>query len=328
MRQNEFVAVSTDKVLLVPYDRRHVLTYHGWMEDPAIQEATASERLTLEEEYENQESWRASHDKMTFIVCQPLPPLSSITNESHSEPMLDPKTGRGTIQAGIVDTPDKMVGDINLFLSPCEDDDEEEQLRPRDNTGVVTKQSVGEVDIMIANTRNQGKGIGKAAVLAFLGYIGRHLGEILREYYYQGQGQGQPTQTTPTRTDSASDSSSSILKPNIYSTDSDPDQIAANGNRLATHGMTDRENLETEQQTVVKLELHSLVAKINQTNERSIALFKSLGFEQEGDGPNFFGEVKLVLPFAKFTTRFSNYSISQAPPWYQELGYVRAGEEG
>ncbi|KAK4217114.1 GNAT domain-containing protein [Rhypophila decipiens] len=279
MRQNEFVAVSTDKVLLVPYDRRHVLTYHGWMEDPAIQEATASERLTLEEEYENQESWRASHDKMTFIVCQPLPSLSSITNGSHSEPMLDPKTGRETIQAGIVDTPDKMVGDINLFLSPCEDDEEEEQHPPRNNTGVITKQFVGEVDIMIANAQNQGRGIGKAAVLAFLGYIGRHLGEILREYYYQDQ--------------------------------------------------TDQESrLETKQQTVVKLELHSLVAKINQTNERSIALFKSLGFEQEGDGPNFFGEVKLVLPFAKFTTGFSNYSISQAPPWYKELGYVRAGEEG
>ncbi len=27
-------AVSTDRILLVPYDRRHVLQYHAWMEDP------------------------------------------------------------------------------------------------------------------------------------------------------------------------------------------------------------------------------------------------------------------------------------------------------
>jgi hypothetical protein len=41
-----------------------------------MQEATASERLTLEEEYENQESWRASHDKLTFIICEPHPGVS------------------------------------------------------------------------------------------------------------------------------------------------------------------------------------------------------------------------------------------------------------
>jgi hypothetical protein len=33
---------------LVPYRAAHVLQYHAWMEDPAIQEATASEPLSLE----------------------------------------------------------------------------------------------------------------------------------------------------------------------------------------------------------------------------------------------------------------------------------------
>lgn len=40
--------------------------------------------------------------------------------------------------------------------------------------------------------------------------------------------------------------------------------------------------------------LKSLMAKIKATNAHSIALFKSLGFEQEGD-VNYFGEIKLVL---------------------------------
>lgn len=32
----------------------HVPRYHEWMSDPAVREATASEELTLEEEYEMQ----------------------------------------------------------------------------------------------------------------------------------------------------------------------------------------------------------------------------------------------------------------------------------
>jgi RimJ/RimL family protein N-acetyltransferase len=33
--------------------------------------------------------------------------------------------------------------------------------------------------------------------------------------------------------------------------------------------------------------------KINQRNQRSIALFESVGFKMVGDGPNYFGEVEL-----------------------------------
>lgn len=46
-----------DLVALVPYKPEHVLRYHEWMKSPFLQEMTASEPLTLEEEYEMQQSW-------------------------------------------------------------------------------------------------------------------------------------------------------------------------------------------------------------------------------------------------------------------------------
>jgi RimJ/RimL family protein N-acetyltransferase len=199
----------------------------------AIQEATASERLTLEEEYENQESWRASHDKLTFIICQPL-------QAGDSDGI--------SIQAGIPDAPEKMVGDVNLFLYPYEDEDDEAL------PSATPEFCVGEVDIMIADQLHRGKGLGRAVVQAFLQYMHRHLNEIMREY---AEDKDMPT---PPR-------------------------------------------------------LKLLMAKINQTNAKSVALFKSLGFEQEGD-VNYFGEVKLVLQ------HLENFA-AEVPEGYTELVYSR-----
>ncbi|KAH6840897.1 GNAT domain-containing protein [Chaetomium sp. MPI-CAGE-AT-0009] len=241
MRLNESTAVSTTRALLVPYDRRHVPTYHAWMEDPAIQEATASEPLTLEEEYENQESWRASHDKLTFIVCEPLP----TTTTTSSTP----------VQAGGADSPERMVGDVNLFLYPYEDEDDGEN-----EPSTTPAFCVGEVDIMIAGQQHRGKGLGRAVVQGFLQYVARNLAGITQEY-------------------------------------------AADKDMASTPG------------------LKLLMAKINQGNERSLALFKSLGFEQEGE-VNYFGEVKLVL-------RRLDTLAAAVPEGYAELVYSRdQGQEG
>lgn len=52
-----------------------------------------------------QQSWRDDHDKLTFIACLP---------SSDDEELV----------AGICDAPDRMVGDVNLFLSPADEDPE------------------------------------------------------------------------------------------------------------------------------------------------------------------------------------------------------------
>ncbi|OIW30251.1 hypothetical protein CONLIGDRAFT_360420 [Coniochaeta ligniaria NRRL 30616] len=231
MRVNEHTAISTPRVLLVPYEHRHVLKYHGWMQDPAIQEATASEPLTLEEEYANQESWRTSHDKLTFIVCQPLP---------------DPAPESKHVAGGEVDSPDRMVGDINFFIYPSDDDSEESRHLYE-----------GEVDIMIADEANRSKGFGRAAVTALLYYIARHSEAIMNEY--------------------------------------------ANG----------------LQPPVVAGRLVLVMARIKAENAGSIALFRSLGFEQRGE-VNYFGEIKMVLPEQQFDTL-----AEKMPAGYVEMEYRR-----
>ncbi|KAM0523221.1 hypothetical protein ACHAPE_001715 [Trichoderma viride] len=164
MKVNEKIASSTSKVLLVPYEAHQVLTYHGWMQNPAIQEATASEPMTLEEEYENQQSWRTSHDKLTFIICEPL------TGEQRSD-------DAWVITAKVEDSPDKMKGDVNFFLYL--DDDDEDGAEQQKGSYIRLR---GEIDVMIAGQQHRGKGTGEAAVRTILAYIQKNLTGILQEY--------------------------------------------------------------------------------------------------------------------------------------------------
>lgn len=96
-----------------------------------------------------QQSWRADHDKLTFIACLP----SDRTPEE--------------ILAGALDSPSRMIGDVNLFLSAAEDDPDA---------------CVGELELMIAQSSLRRHGYGRATILAFLHYIAAHLQEILDEY--------------------------------------------------------------------------------------------------------------------------------------------------
>ncbi|CEN61840.1 hypothetical protein ASPCAL08488 [Aspergillus calidoustus] len=157
---NATTAISTSKVLLVPYSKWHVPRYHEWMKDEEIQEATASEPLSLEEEYAMQQSWRADADKLTFIVCLPVQAEDGNENLSNH-----------------ADSPARMIGDINLFLRI--DDGEE---------GTSAPQIVGEIELMIAEKKDQRRGFGKAALLAFLRYVVEREAEILGEFVRRDEG--------------------------------------------------------------------------------------------------------------------------------------------
>ncbi|KAG8564988.1 hypothetical protein GDO81_012654, partial [Engystomops pustulosus] len=93
MRVNEDTALRGHRVVLVPYEPHHVPSrYHEWMKSEELQKLTASEPLTLEQEYDMQRSWRQDNDKCTFIILD-----------------------RGRWDEGCPEE-QCMVGDVNLFL--------------------------------------------------------------------------------------------------------------------------------------------------------------------------------------------------------------------
>ncbi|KAL7338238.1 Drug/metabolite transporter superfamily [Rhodotorula toruloides] len=95
MRLNESTALVNDRIVLRPYRRWHVPRYHEWMSSDEMRDATASERLTLEQEEDMQ--------KLTFII--------HLRQPSASSPILDPA---GFLAAH--SDPSTMLGDVNLFL--------------------------------------------------------------------------------------------------------------------------------------------------------------------------------------------------------------------
>lgn len=130
------------------------------------------------------------------------------------------------VQAGRegMDDGDRMVGDVNLFLSEVDESDDDE--------GAAAGGLVGEIELMIAVPEHRRKGYGRAALLVFMAYVLGHWTSIAVGY--------------------SSQSGSSGWYPLAY-----------------------------------------LRARINESNERSIKLFESVGFERTTERANYFGEVEL-----------------------------------
>ncbi|XP_063071888.1 N-acetyltransferase 9 [Engraulis encrasicolus] len=98
MRINENTLLEGKNVLLVPYNVEHVPRYHVWMSNVELQQLTASEPLSLEQEYDMQRSWREDDDKCTFIV---------LDKQKWAEPAVPEEQC--------------MLGDVNVFLTDPDD---------------------------------------------------------------------------------------------------------------------------------------------------------------------------------------------------------------
>lgn len=250
------------------------------MQDKDLQEATASEPLSMDEEYAMQQSWRNDHDKLTFIVCQPLDSSSSPT-----------EAARTTLaRAKIDDAPDRMIGDINLFLFPPDSEEMEEDV------AALGGSVVGEVELMIANKDLQQKGYGRAALLTFLDYILVNWSLIGREYAQRGENASEGKRIDASPADG--------IKP-------------SNNKASGTASDKDAGDLASTPQ------LAFLRVKINQTNVGSIRLFNSVGFVRTVDEPNYFGELELRwLPDIMMLRRQKGWEKSR------ELAYHEVEDEG
>ncbi|KAL4262030.1 acetyltransferase family protein [Pleurotus pulmonarius] len=154
MKANENTVLEGRKVVLVPYGKHHVPKYHEWMQNEELRELTASEPLSLEEEFSMQEKWQIDEDKLTFIILAPNHPPSG--GEAHkvclnllgpSDPKLESMP---------------MIGDVNLFLKGSR----------RDNRQDVDVEDdfEAEVEIMIAEPDFRRKGLAIEALQLMLGY--------------------------------------------------------------------------------------------------------------------------------------------------------------
>ncbi|KAJ3382563.1 N-acetyltransferase 9 [Chytriomyces hyalinus] len=141
MKINSNTVLTGSSVSLVPYLAHHVETYHTWMTDPFLLEMTASEPLSLKEEYEMQQSWAIDESKMTFIVLSKL--LQSDNNSNNKSP---PPPQEQQLLG-------RMVGDVNLYFTDFED----AMGRP-------------EIEVMIAEPSVRRKGLGLEALQLIMQY--------------------------------------------------------------------------------------------------------------------------------------------------------------
>ncbi|MBW0507807.1 hypothetical protein O181_047522 [Austropuccinia psidii MF-1] len=151
MYVNRNHAIIGPRTVLVPYRNEHVARYHEWMCDQELRESTASEPLSLEEEYEMCQRWAMDEDKLTFIIL-----------ERHTSlPIGD--TDLATFQRSHQSL-DQMIGDVNLFLSP---DDSLNSTGESSENGAQK----AELEIMIASKKHRRLGLATEVLKLFISYI-------------------------------------------------------------------------------------------------------------------------------------------------------------
>ncbi|KAG7989842.1 hypothetical protein I3843_03G257800 [Carya illinoinensis] len=135
--EKKSVSLEGKKVIMVPYMEAHVPKYHEWMQDPALLQATGSEPLTLDQEFQMQLSWSQDPHKQTFIV---LDKEMVVGDFIHGDPHVE-----------------AMIGDVNLYMNDLDDP------------------HMAEIEIMIAEPKSRGKGLGKECVLIMMAFAVENL---------------------------------------------------------------------------------------------------------------------------------------------------------
>jgi ribosomal protein S18 acetylase RimI-like enzyme len=133
------------------------------MKDPDLLNATGSEPLSFEEEIAMQQSWRDDPNKCTFIVLQRCEEVETdLADESHHHDFI-----QRTLQF--------IIGDVNLFLSCEEHEDEAENdfKAPQDETASLLQ---AEIDIMIAEPNCRSRGLGREACSLMIMYGAQQVG--------------------------------------------------------------------------------------------------------------------------------------------------------
>lgn len=188
MKLNYETCLIGPKTILVPYRPEHVKKYHEWMQSPFLLEMTASEPLSLEEEIEMQQSWKNDDNKCTFIVLAKC----AFTSSYYQSLIKDIEEIGGVLECNLLhddkdkdvefdfiqDTLDAMIGDVNLFLSEIEEDDETNQKEISESNSSRGIQA--ELDIMIAEEQYKKMGMGKEATIMMMLYGAQNLN--IRKY--------------------------------------------------------------------------------------------------------------------------------------------------
>ncbi|MBA0732857.1 hypothetical protein Gogos_016920 [Gossypium gossypioides] len=142
------VSLEGQKVIMVPYMEAHVPKYHLWMQDPALLQATGSEPLSLQQEYDMQLSWNQDpltwfSTEKTFIILD-----KEMVGEKFVHNLVKPfdffSVLFWTDMELMVNDDPAMVGDVNIYMNDLDDPQLAENSR--------------------------GKGLGKESVLMMMAY--------------------------------------------------------------------------------------------------------------------------------------------------------------
>ena len=161
-------------------------------------EATSSEPLSIQEEYDMQQSWKDDESKCTFIIHAKINDEftknnnNNNNNNNNTESLSSPSSSTTHIKTSsfhVNEHLDTMVGDVNLFLSPIDntdddddddDDEEEEENEGMDKSTNGQKGIQAEIDIMIAEKDYRRQGLGRTAVCMMMVYAIHNLKRVER----------------------------------------------------------------------------------------------------------------------------------------------------